>query len=521
MIPRPPAFRGDLIDDPARTDPWSGASGPFFRAPRAVAHPLDVDSVAALVRWAVQHGIPLIPRGAGTGMPGGNVGDGVVLDLRHLDRVSVVAPGLVHAEAGATAASARATAREVGRDLPALPSSAEWCTVGGIAANDAAGARSFLYGPAHDWIEALDVVGPDATPRTVRRGDTIDDTGARLREALTAMLPGPLAWPDVRKNASGYALDRFLRSGDVVDLWIGSEGTLGVITGVHLRTTSVPSERGVALLGVPERSALPRLVALASDVGATACEWFGSRLIDLGGLGDDERLRGLDRAYGVCLIEVAGPTPADVDARLTEVAQRADSIGGVRTTSDASRIDAFWSLRHDASPRIEALAGRSRRSTQFIEDCVVPVSALPAWLDGLERILASHDVDAVLFGHAGDGNIHVNPLLDLTDPSWRGVARSVLDEVVELVARLGGTLSGEHGDGRLRAPFVEKIWGADVTRAFECVKRTLDPTGVFNPGVILPLPGQDPLEGFGEAPDFAERNRGPVRRRTAATSEAT
>ncbi len=520
MIPRPPAFRGELIDDPTDVDPWSGASGPFFHPPSAVARPLDADAVAILVSWAVERGVPLIPRGAGTGMPGGNVGDGVILDLRHLDEITVLDHGVVHAGAGATAAAARAAARSGGLDLPALPSSAEWCTVGGIAANDAAGARSFRYGPAHEWIEGLEVVGADAVPRTIRRGDAPDAVSADLRKRLTDMLAEPLPWPDVRKNASGYALDRFLDSGDIVDLWIGSEGTLGVITGVHLRATAAPAARGVALLGVSERSNLPGLVELAAEVEATACEWFGARLIELGGLGDDERIRGLDRRAGICLIEVVGDSSADVDARLARLVRRADPTGGIRTTSDPSRIDAFWSVRHDASPRIEALAGRSRRSTQFIEDCVVPVSALPAWLDGLERILTSHGMDAVLFGHVGDGNIHVNPLLDLTEPSWRNVARSVLDEVVELVARLGGTLSGEHGDGRLRAPFIEQIWGTEVTRAFEHVRRTLDPSGVFNPGVILPLPGQDPLEGFGAAPDFADRNRGPVRRRAAALSES-
>jgi len=518
MIPRLPDFRGELIDDPSRIDPWSGASGPFFLPPRAVARPRDESSVAALVRWSIEHEIPIVPRGAGTGMPGGNVGPGIVLDLRYLDRVDLVDGDLVRAQAGAIAAVAREAARSVGRDLPALPSSAEWCTVGGIAANDASGARSFGYGPAHAWIEALEVVGVDGVPRTIRRGDVPDESAVRLRNELHAELSDGFTWPDVRKNASGYALDRFLRTGDVLDLWVGSEGTLGVITAVHLRTFPTPHARGVALVGVTAGSDLPGIVALAADSDAAACEWFGANLIELGGLGGDERLTGLDRTGGVCLVEVTGDTLAEVDRKLEEIRDSDATAGGVRTTSDAALIEGYWALRHDASPRIEARAGPSRRSTQFIEDCVVPVRELPAWLDGLDRILRTHGVDAVLFGHVGDGNIHVNPLLDLTDPAWMRVARSVLDEVVDLVAEHGGTLSGEHGDGRLRAPYIERVWGSDTTRAFERVKRTFDPSGVFNPGVILPLPDQDPLDGFGAAPDFRERNRGPVRRRHAAVS---
>lgn len=511
MIPRLPDFRGDLIDDPAALDDWAGASGPVFLRPRAVARPADVESVASLVRWAVETGTPLVPRGAGTGMPGGNVGDGVVLDLGRLDTLEV-APGGEHVRAGAgvTAARAREAARSAGRDLPALPSSAEWCTVGGVAANDAAGARSFRYGSAQAWVDALDVVGADGEPRRLRRGDVPDPEIFRLHGDLLASLPVPFDWPEVRKNASGYGLDRFRETADPLDLWIGSEGTLGVITAVHLRTFPVPGARGAALIGVPDRSDLPGIASIAGAADATACEWFGARLLDLGGLGDDGRLAGLDRTRGVCLVEVVGESVAEVQERLEVIGQDTRGLGGIRATTDPERIESFWSLRHDASPRIEAAAGAGRRSTQFIEDSVVPLGELPRYLDGLDRILRSHGVDAVLFGHAGDGNIHVNPLLDLTRAAWRDVARSVLEEVVELVASCGGTLSGEHGDGRLRAPFLERIWGPATVRAFERVKRSFDPTGVFNPGVILPLPGQDPLEGFGAAPDFATRNRGPV-----------
>jgi FAD/FMN-containing dehydrogenase len=445
-------------------------------------------------------------------MPGGNVGGGIVLDLSDLDALEVGREGIVSAGAGVVAARARDLARDAGRDLPALPSSAEWCTVGGIAANDAASARSFRYGPAHAWIEGLDVVGADGRLRRLRRGDVPDPEMFTLHDELLAGLSVPFEWPEVRKNASGYALDRFLETVDPLDLWIGSEGTLGVITAVHLRTFPRWRARGAALIGVPQRADLPRIAAEAGAIGATACEWFGARLLELGGLGHDSRLDGLDRTCGVCLVEVVGESADEVENAIDRLIAESTEFGGIRTTTDPDRVEAFWSLRHDASPRIEAHAGAGRRSTQFIEDCVVPLDALPAWLDGLDSILGTYGVDAVLFGHVGDGNVHVNPLLELGDPDWRTTARAVLDEVVDLVAGCGGTLSGEHGDGRLRAPYLERIWGAPTVRAFRRVKTTFDPTGIFNPGVILPESSQDPLEGFGAAPDFHIRSRGPVRR---------
>jgi FAD/FMN-containing dehydrogenase len=130
----------------------------------------------------------------------------------------------------------------------------------------------------------------------------------------------------------------------------------------------------------------------------------------------------------------------------------------------------------------------------------VPPRAIGAYLGSVQEILARHDTRGIVFGHAGDGNVHVNPLVDMTRTDWQVRIRSMLEETVDLVAELGGTLTGEHGDGRLRAPFLERIWGRATTSTFRAVKDLLDPDGILNPGVVLPLEGQDPLEGFGVAP---------------------
>ncbi|MDT8370147.1 MAG: FAD-binding oxidoreductase, partial [Longimicrobiales bacterium] len=511
--PRLPRFRGDLLDDPGALDAWSGASGPVWIPPAAVARPEGLEDLKTLVAWAADTGTPLIPRGGGTGMPGGNVGRGVIVDLTHFDEVRALPGGGVRAGAGAIAARARAAARTLGRDLPALPSSAARCTVGGIVANDAAGARSFRYGPSHAWVECLEIVDATGEARTLRRGDPPDARARALHAELASTLPTPLPWPDVRKNASGYALDRFLPSRDPLDLQIGSEGTLGIVVAAELRTHPLPTARGVALLGVPDRALLPEWAALAHSVDATTCEWFGERLLELGGLGEDPRLHGLRSDRGVCLIEVIGDDVDAVEARLAALRDGAGTGArnpGCTTTSDEARIEAIWRLRHDASPRIAARAGPTRRSAQFIEDCVVPLDALPRWLDAIDALLRAHRIDAVLFGHAGDGNIHINPLLDLTRPDWREGARALLDEVVGAVAEAGGTLSGEHGDGRLRAPYLERIWGARIVAGFRRVKDAHDPLGIFNPGVILPRDAQDPFEGFGAGPEFGASGRDPA-----------
>ena len=159
-------------------------------------------------------------------------------------------------------------------------------------------------------------------------------------------------------------------------------------------------------------------------------------------------------------------------------------------------MERLWSVRHAASPVIQSRASEGLVSMQFIEDSVVRADRVPDYLRGLGQILEQEETDAVMFGHAGDGNVHVNPLVDVRRPDWRDRVRRILEATVDLVAGLEGTLSGEHGDGRLRGPFHPRIWGETLTGAFGRVKATLDPHGIFNPGAVVPLPGQDPLAGL-------------------------
>lgn len=462
--------------------------------PAAVARPRDLDEVAATVAWCASEGLAITPRGAGTGMPGGNVGPGLVLDLGALDRLELRRDGTMVAGAGAVAATADTLARTAGRHFPALPSSAPWCTFGGMISTDAAGARTFSYGPTHRWTDELEVVLADGSHQTLRRSEA--PTAARPWSALRATL-GAIDLPDppaVRKNVSGYGVDRFLRSGDPIDLVAGSEGTLAVVVEGRYRTEPLPEARGVALVGVPELDVLPDFTARSEESGATACEYFGRRLLELGQLLDDPRVRPLDVRAGALLIEYAG-TPAEVAAGLSLWEPDAT------LASDPEGVEELWSLRHAASPAIAHAAGE-RRSIQFIEDAAVPRAFLPDYLRGVQAALGRHDVDAVLFGHAGDGHLHINPLLDLRRPGWKHTVREVMNEVTDLVARLGGTLSGEHGDGRIRAGGLARIWSEPHCRAFRAVKTALDPDGLLNPGVVLGAETADPLDGLAEGPDL-------------------
>lgn len=502
---RPPGFRGSILRGPEAL-PYASAAGPIRITPLAVATPADAADLALLVRWAADEGIPLVPRGAGTGMPGGNVGPGIVV---HLGKpfAQVRPPDPVRrtlvAGAGAIAAAVDRAARAAGLFLPPLPSSADRCTIGGMIANNAAGARSFRYGATHAWVESLEAVLADGKIVTLSRDSARPQPFASLalesRPDAGGAIPG---WPRVRKNASGYALDRYLATHDPVQLLVGSEGTLGFVVRATLRLAPCPPARALAAVAVPALDALADLAAAARELGAAACEMFGRRFLELASAPLRLRLPSLPAPPAALLfLELEGPRH-EVDASLDQLARRARAFDAkvLRVAREPAEYEELWELRHAASPTIAAAAEQGRVSMQFIEDSVVPPEHLVAYIREVEAILDAAGLDAVIFGHAGDANVHVNPLVDVRRPDWRARVRETLYATAELVARLGGTLTGEHGDGRLRAPLLDRIWPASILRDFHSVKRVFDPAGILNPGVILPRPGQDPLDGLAAPP---------------------
>ncbi len=494
-------FRGRFHEEPAARAAFADASGILAVVPRAVAVPRDADDVAALLRWATATGTPVVPRGAGTGMPGGNVGPGVVVDLQthfaappRLD----AATHTVHAQPGLTREALNRAIESSGLHFPVDPSSGDRCTLGGMAANNSSGAHSVRYGSTRRWVRALEVVLADGTPATLRRGAP---PAAALQASASAIdsIVAPVApvirerWPNVRKNSSGYALDEYLESGDLIDLIIGSEGTLAIVTGLTLDLAPIPATSGLVLLEFASLDRAIEAVLRLLPLQPESCEILDRTFLDLvrrggGGFGLGDALE------AVLLVEVAAGSPHGAERRVDEVH---DVLGDLpvssRSATDPRAVAELWSIRHAASPIIAREAG-TRVSMQFIEDSVVPVERLSEYIRRLRATLDRHGVPAVIFGHAGDGNLHVNPLIDVTAPGWQAVLEAVLDEVADAVIELGGTLSGEHGDGRLRAPLLRRVWGDALVGAFQRVKTTFDPLGILNPGVILPLEGQQPFE---------------------------
>lgn len=468
---------------------YAEGAGIYRIVPRAVAVPAGTREVAALVHDAERARSPLIPRGAGSGMPGGNVGGGTIVDLSQGFRNLEIDPMARRARTGASVswADLSAAAKPHGLRLPPDPSSGAFATCGGMVSTNAAGPRTVRYGSVRPWVEGLEVVGAGGEVLRMRRG-----AGRGERYALGPDDPPLITghFPRTRKNSSGYALDAFARSGDEVDLFIGAEGTLGIVTAVEWRLDRIlPATAGVAL-GLGDLAVLGEAASYLVTLDPSAVELLDATLLEYVATAG-----GTVPAGAACLILVEFERETAAAAR----GAVGDAVRGlkhltvsVETALDDRELERLWTVRRLASPALARLP-ESRRSLQVVEDGCVPLAALGRYVAGVRRAAREQDIPVAIFGHAGDGHVHVNALPDLTRPGWPDAVRRLYDTVSGLQQALGGTATGEHGDGRLRAGLLGRFFGAEVVARFADLKRAYDPRGVFNPGVILPAPDWAPL----------------------------
>jgi FAD/FMN-containing dehydrogenase len=479
-----------LLTDPRIRAAYAEGAGVYRIVPQAVALPRDTAELGVLLRWAAASGTPLVPRGSGSGMPGGNLGAGVIVDCSAGFGGVSVDPLRRVARAGAAATWAQVSdaARRHGLRLPPDPSSGAFATCGGMVMTNAAGPRSVRYGSVRRWVEALDIVGVDGEARSIKReGGTgtgeafaLDEHARRLIEAK---------FPKTRKNSSGYAFDEYARSGDELDLLIGSEGTLACVTAVEWRLEPIPPDQAGVALGFRDLAALGEAVPYLVALNPSAVELLDRTLLSF-----------VEDAGAVtpglaCLLLVEFERETSAAAR----GAVGDAVRGLRhltahveTAVDRAGLERLWAVRRLASPALARLP-ETQRSLQVVEDGCVPLERLGDYIAGLRAAAAARDVPVAIFGHAGDGHVHVNALPDTTRAGWLDALRGLYDDVADLLLRLGGTPSGEHGDGRLRAGLLPRFFGPEVMALFRELKRAYDPRSILNPGVILPAADWQPL----------------------------
>jgi FAD/FMN-containing dehydrogenase len=506
MLP-PRDLRGIFRTDLRARAAYAEAAGIYRIVPEAVCLPADTEDLRRLVCWAGDERVPLIPRGAGSAMGGGNVGPGIVVDLTRMQdrrlevdrerRHAVTSPGITLAELNAEASRSQLR-------LPPDPSSGGWATLGGMVATNAAGARSVRYGSVRRWVEGLSLLTSSGETLQFRRGKADPERFISLSRAIQAA--GSIIkdrFPHTSKNSSGYALDAYFSSQELIDLIIGAEGTLGIVTRIEWQLDRIPGCRAGLRLALRSLDDLSSAVAVLAECHPSAVELLDRSFLDLGG--QDPSMKGLcfPGAAAVLLVEIEREDAEALRHALEQTTARSRSLAmSVDTAFSAEAAERLWAIRHAASPILARLPD-NRRSLQVIEDACVPVERMGEYIRAVRQAALERDLPFVLFGHAGDGHVHVNLLPEVGQPGWEERVSSLLEEITETVIRLGGTPSGEHGDGRLRSQAMTRLYGPEIIELFRRVKDSFDPAGIFNPGVILPS-GDPPIShlkvGAGAAP---------------------
>jgi glycolate oxidase len=432
---------------------WTYAYDATDRAhmPDAVVFPGSAAEIAAIVRLANEHRFPVVPRGAGTGRSGGSVPiqGGVVLVLTRLNRiieiskddlVAVVQPGVITGKL-------QAAVEAQGLYYPPDPSSADFCTIGGNVAECSGGAVAVQYGVTRDYVLGLEVVLP---------------TGELITAGTRTM-----------KGVVGYDLTR---------LFLGSEGTLGVITRITLRLVSKPPARQTLAAGFESLTAAAAAVSLIlrSGLAPTALEFMDR--ITLGCVREMLPFELPEATAALLLIAVDGH-PKDVDDRASRTArfcreQGAKPVLRAKTPEEAERL---WRARKVLSPALLKV-----KPHKVSEDVVVPLAAIPQLVAALQEIARRRGLIIPSYGHAGDGNIHVNVLYDHQVDRERQAVNPAVEDIFKVVRELNGTLSGEHGVGLTKAPYLGMELSPAAIALQRRIKAAFDPHNIMNPGKIFP-----------------------------------
>ena len=479
--------------------------------PLGVVVPADINDAQAVVEYCFEHKLPILPRGGGTSLAGQCTAEAIVLDcsafLRGIRDLNT-ADRSVYAEAGVALdeLNNELARRGAGLFFAPDPATTAQATIGGCIGNNAAGSRSVKFGRTVDSILAI---------------DTILSSGARVRFAPAAGRENAIAlkladrvieitrahealirerFPKTLRRNAGLALDLILAQLDagadahtlnLAPLLCGSEGTLAITTGALCKLFPTPRGKGLALLSFPSVDAAIDLVPTILQTGPSAVELVDDVVIEAA-LGNIEcaryveafpRLASGDLPGAVLYVEYQEPAPADVESRFDRL-RSLIAAAPARFLSDPGQMADAWKLRKAGEPLLHSLPG-ARKPLTFVEDNAVPVENLGRFVREFRKIVQREGTRAAFWAHASVGVLHVRPLLDPHNQADKDALIRIAVEVADLARACGGIMSGEHGDGKVRGPLIERFFGPELLSAFRQVKAAFDPAGILNPGNIV------------------------------------
>jgi FAD/FMN-containing dehydrogenase len=532
--------RGEIDVSPAALDAYSRDASLFKVVPEVVVRPLDAQDICALVRFvsikkvaqeqlpAQIHGskraLSITARSAGTDMSGGPLNNSIILDMTaHLNHLAKLGESSAEVEPGVYFRDFDKQTKKKNLELPSYTASRELNTIGGMVANNSGGEKNLKYGKTARYVEELDVVLADGQVHTLKNleGAALEEKLAEVSyegdvyRQMAALVSAPVHTkvikenkPQVEKNSSGYALwdiGNGIDSLNLARLMVGAQGTLGIITRVKIRLVHPKPYASMAVIFVNNLSQLGELVPEVLRYKPDSFESYDDHtfsialkylpelgrqmktgLLSLGMQFIPELWMALSGGIPklVLLVEFRGDTQEEALRQAQKLAEEIShnrSHVSVRIAKTEAEARKYWAVRRESFNLLRKKI-RGKRTAPFIDDFVVPPMVLPEFLPKLQEIMAQYKLVYTIAGHVGDGNFHIIPLIDPTDPTIGKTIDELSHKVYDLVVAYHGSISGEHNDGLVRTPYVGKMFGPAMLGLFMEVKKIFDPHNIFNPG---------------------------------------
>lgn len=497
---------GTVTDNDDALDHFSTDASIFTLRPQLVVYPKNTADVRKTMvflgeRAKAGQKIGLTARGKGTDQSGAAVGDGLQLVFpAHMNHLLNLSKDSVTVQPGMLYRTLQQTLQTHGRFLPPFPSSIDYSTIGGAVANNAAGEKTVKYGSTRRFVQSLRVVLADGsiietrrlTARELsRKKGQLDLEGDIYRKIDSILLDNEAAikkaMPKTSKNTAGYALwDVRRRDGsfDLTQLIIGSQGTLGIITEITLKTAPYNPKTTLLVAYLDDLAKAGDVIARLAKLRPSALELVDYHLLEFIRTQRPDDLAGLIPDHLpklVLLVEFDDASQLQQTYKSRRAAGFLTKLGGgLRLTTNLVEQDALWKIRHSAAG-VTWMNNGTKKALPFIEDGIVPIAKLSQFLEKTYKLLRKYNLDIAVWGHAGDANLHLQPFLDLAKPKDIDKLYEVSAEFTKIVTGLGGSISGEHGDGLIRAPYLKQVFGDEVYELFRQTKQAFDPQNLLNP----------------------------------------
>lgn len=469
--------KGEVLDDHWSRSAYSVDASHYEVLPEAIVFPSDVADVMQVCQYCSSHDLHIGARGAGTGLLGQSLTDGIIMDFtKHMNRVLEIEKDYVVAEPGVVKAVLDRELRKTGKFLPPDPASSNYCTVGGMISNNSSGIHCLGYGNTVDFIEAVKYVCSDGSEGHADAYD-YDERARRLKDLLDSNISLiRQAYPKVSKNSCGYRLDAVINDDKFLPhkVLAASEGTLAILTQATFRILDLPEQKCLLVAGFSDIQGAVSAVPSILGLSPVAVEILDHTVLSAAGSGSETGC--------LLFVEFAGSSPS-AERRL-ESCKRilGDSCSVLEYASDEGSLTKIWASRKAALNNIMKLTVGSRKPVGLVEDTVVPPESLLEHVDSILHEYKQRRLQYVMYGHAGDGNIHTRPIVDTHSPDQIQLLGEMAARIFKRTVAAGGSITGEHGDGISRTPYIGMQYGRQMLELFRKVKELFDPANLLNPG---------------------------------------